>query len=130
MPMDVPFPPDHTAGAQIPLLPIRPEDAVFYTEFPGTPGEVLITLSSDPRITWWKGLEVRVRDGNAIGMIETQDANHGPISLCLRAGDQNLGELHIRLLKAMMFGVHTAVYDLPNLGNKVGRRLHFHWTRD
>ena len=110
--IDVPYPPEHTAGASIPLS-VLSQDEVIYTELSGAPGEVLITLSVDPRISWWKGLEVNTREGHILGVLQTQDANRGPVSLSLRANDQNLDNLSICLLKAKAFGAHTAMYALP-----------------
>ncbi|HJY29705.1 MAG TPA: hypothetical protein VJ306_16875 [Pyrinomonadaceae bacterium] len=130
MPQNVNFPPEHLEGGEIPLVPIRPEDGVVFTQTPGQLGQIRVSFSAAPNITWWKGLEVKIRDGDVVAVLETHDASRGPVSIVLNTSERDVSNLHIRLLKAMMFGVHTAVYDLPNLGPKVGKNLSFRWIRD
>ena len=94
MPQNVNFPPDYLEGGEIPLVPIRPEDGVVFTQTPGQPGQIRIAFSAAPNITWWKGLEVKIRDGDVVAVLETHDESRGPVSIVLNSSERDVSTLH------------------------------------
>ena len=108
------------------------EDTILYSELPGRDGIVEIQFSVPDHINWWKGLEVKAPDDHVIAVVETYEGNRQPPALLFDARRRNMNGHWIRLLKAMMFGVHTARYDLrnPTLEAKAGRIMQFQWVSD
>lgn len=106
------------------------EDTIRYSEVPGDPRYVEIEFSVPDHIDWWKGLEVKAPDGQVVAVLETHEGNRRPPSLRLDAS--RMTGHTIWLLKAMMFGVHTARYrlDRPTLDQKAGRIMKFEWVSD
>jgi hypothetical protein len=87
-------------------------------------------LSTDPHITWWKGIRAYTRDGHDIGLIAMQDADHGPRWMRVRFAALAGGRLEIE--KAKAFGVHTGMYELlfDEMPHGGGTRFTFGWHRD
>lgn len=104
------------------------EDTINLTRAVGPdPTGVSIRLETAPNITWWKAIELIRSDHSVARFAETQDANHGPVSLAAAASE--ITSLRLRLSKAKLFGIHTGMYEL-DLASHVGRELHLNWVRD
>jgi hypothetical protein len=120
--------------AALTWLPGR-EDFVELTVSRGAcaPENVEIGLTSqadgDP-VRWWKGLRVLSREGNQLGVSETQDNNHSGGIMLFPAS--SLPGMKLELWKAKLFGIHTGMYDLPldPLERWGGTRFIFNWVRD
>lgn len=94
----------------------------------GDPANVDFILQTDPPVTWWKAIELRSRSGAMIGQRETQDSNHGPLTLSVPAA--SLVGARLTLAKAKLFGIHTGMYELQNLSALRGTSVKFLWQRD
>jgi hypothetical protein len=108
------------------------EDEIFLDEEPGLvdSGFVEIGLGTEAAITWWKGLQAWTAEGNDIGMVAMQDANHGPTFL--RIPTALLPGARLQLMKAKVFGVHTGMYELQlgDIASHDATRFTFTWMRD
>jgi hypothetical protein len=69
-------------------------------------------------------------EGNDIGLIATQDADHGPRWMRVRVDALPGGHLHLEKAKAL--GAHTAMYELlfDEMPHGGGTRYTFQWHRD
>jgi hypothetical protein len=94
------------------------------------PQFVELGLSTEPHITWWKGIRAYTRDGHDIGQLAMQDADHGPRWMRVRVDQLAGGRLEIE--KAKAFGVHTGMYELrfDEMPHGGGTRFTFGWHRD
>jgi hypothetical protein len=108
------------------------EDGIVQDREPNAvdPNFVEFGLSTEPHVTWWKGIRAYTRDGHDIGQIAMQDDDHGPRWMRVHVSHLAGGRLEIE--KAKAFGVHTGMYELlfdaMPLGG--GTRYTFHWHRD
>jgi hypothetical protein len=109
-------------------FPISGEDTITMSESAGTAGELTVTLSAGPGITWWKSAEIYDVNGNLRGAAWTKD------SVTSNTTSVAMADLHdnsfLVLKKAKTFGVHTSMYVIRNLQDKDGRALMFTWTKD
>jgi len=91
-------------------------------------------LSTDEKITWWKGLKVINDLGETVCDLQLQDAVHGPLRCTVPPALQNtmLFKYTIELWKAKELGIHRLVdvLDPDFLGPLVGRAVSFHWATD
>ena len=108
------------------------DEVEFYVSHDSQPGTLTVVLRTGPAISWWKGIKVF---GNnswfAIGLLETQDRSHGPITVTLSLQDFVPGQARLEFWKAKLFGVHTDVahytFDPEPFA---GQTLNFSWLSD
>jgi hypothetical protein len=121
------------------LLPLPAEnstlhpdnDDVALTYGTGDVGFITFSLSTSSNIDWWKGVKVF---GNGtwttIGLLETQDEDHGPSERKIEIG-KFTGPCRVELWKAKSFGVHTDVMNYSFDADKLsGKKVGFLWKKD
>lgn len=100
---------------------------------------VTLSLSTAPKLTWWKQLILRSNTGQVVCTVSTQDSNHGP-KVCKapstgvvlpNQGTDGLS-YRIELWKAKALGVHTLVdsWNAQFFGELGGRELGVTWETD
>lgn len=94
----------------------------------GSADDVEFVLETDSGVTWWKALEIWSSTGQKTHHVDTENAQHGPLSFSVPADD--LTGSRLVLAKAKIFGIHTGMYELLNLSSFRGRSLQFLWQRD
>jgi hypothetical protein len=103
----------------------------FYVSDDSPPSTLTVALRSGREITWWKGIKVFGSDSIELGLLETQDSTHGPISITLNLGEFTPGQARLEFWKAKLFGVHTDVahytFDPEPFA---GQTLNFSWLSD
>ncbi|MGA7732284.1 MAG: hypothetical protein WCD37_13575 [Chloroflexia bacterium] len=107
------------------------------------PGEVGLTLTTAPDITWWKGVEL-VRETSSASLLTpsdgehfetlvgvyTQDSYHGPdICPSIQLRQHPPRSLFLQFRKAGAYGIHTTVYRIP-FRLPGGHSLVLNWERD
>jgi len=98
-------------------------------DLPGTPGQINITLNTAASITWWKSIKFsNIRTGQRLTEGETQDANHGPVSIRITSADYASHKFTI--CKAKIFGIHTEMYEILELSAKDGKNISLTWLTD
>lgn len=118
-----------------PVVPGGEDTIALSDGGPGTPGAFMVTLIAPPRMTWWKAAELYDRSGLLRGTAFTQDASRSS-SMIVPASQVAGGFLVLK--KAKWWGVHTAMYVIPDapvppgtgaeLSTMVGRNLALTWV--
>jgi len=86
-------------------------DEVTVTFGPGEVGYITISLSTAQTVTWWKAVEtISGVFNNRLGLLETQDADHGPKTIKI-ATNKFTDSAHFTFWKAKFFGIHTPIDD-------------------
>ncbi|EAT58164.1 hypothetical protein [Chlorobium ferrooxidans] len=103
-------------------------DDVALTYGAGEVGYITISLSTAQAVTWWKAVDTisGVYD-QSIGLVETQDADHGPKTIKL-AISKFTDSAHFVFWKAKFLGIHTPTdhyYFVPDELN--GKVVGFDW---
>ena len=104
----------------------------FFVSNDSKPGTLTVALRSGPAISWWKGIKVFGNNSSfAIGLLETQDQSHGPITVTLSLRDFVPGQARLEFWKAKAFGVHTdMVHYTFDPEPFAGQTLNFSWLTD
>jgi hypothetical protein len=118
-----------------PVVPGGEDTIALADGGPGTPGAFTVTLVAPPRMTWWKAAELYDRTGTLRGTAFTQDTSRSS-SMIVPASQVAGGFLVLK--KAKFWGVHTAMYVIPDapvppgttpeLSTMVGRNLTLTWV--
>jgi hypothetical protein len=119
---------DRIGWSNFPTL--RDFDNFAVIETTGTPGEINITLQTNPRVTWWKSIKfVEISSGRILlPEAQMQDSDHGPRSIRIATSDYSRHKFVIA--KAKIFGIHTDMYELFELSEKDGRNISLTWQTD
>lgn len=108
---------------------LRDNDVFQVTATPGTPGRITFMLRTAPEVTWWKAVKLlRVSDNSIIREVTTQDSNHGPVSF--EATESEIAGAKLVLAKAKLFGIHTDMYEIFELRDRLGQQIEFNWIVD
>lgn len=103
-------------------------DEVTVTYGSGEVGYITISLSTAQAVTWWKAVEtVSGVFDKRVGLLEAQDADHGPKKIKIPISDFT-DSAHFVLWKAKTFGVHWIIdsyYFVPDELN--GKVIGFDW---
>jgi hypothetical protein len=107
------------------------------------PGEVGLTLTTAPNVTWWKGVEL-VREISSASLLPpadgehfetlvgvyTQDSYHGPDACSsIQLREYPPKSLFLQFRKAGAYGIHTTIYRIP-FRLPWGHSLMLNWERD
>lgn len=87
-----------------------------------------ITLSTPPSMTAWKDIEIQDGTGAVVAAAWTEGDQHQ--SMLSVPNAVGLSDLTLVFKKAMLFNVHTFVYQIPDIAEKAGHELTLSWTRD
>jgi hypothetical protein len=118
---------DRISWADFPRL--RDYDVFDVVESNGTPGQLNISLSTVSTVTWWKSVKLVDRTTNRIvHEAQLQDANHGPTPFTVN--DTEAATSKLVIAKAKIFGVHTDMYEIYEVGEKMGRNITLTWLTD
>ncbi len=108
-------------------MPGNDADLITLADTSGTPeGEMIITLTIDPSIKWWKAVEVYTADGRLIGSAWCK-RDEGVVENTIQVF-QYQNPSYIVFKKAKTLGAHTSMYVLRELGSRTGHRLQFTWV--
>jgi hypothetical protein len=108
---------------------LRDFDKFDFDDRVATPDQLTITLATGADITWWKSIKLSNRStGSRIVERETQDADHGPYSISISAGQIDSAKLV--LSKGKFLGAHTEMYEVYELREKLGRHITLTWRTD
>src|SRR5690349_2901033 len=85
-------------------------DIISFNLTDGQQGKITFSLSTVPRVTWWKGIKI-FGDGtwNAVGLLETQNDNHGPVTQSFDMSQFSDIASRLEFWKAKTFGIHTDI---------------------
>ena len=119
--------PERISWSNFPEL--RDYDKFDYGQTSGPATEVTFTLTTASNITWWKAIKLLDRTtGVVIEERALQDANHGPVSFTVP--DTQVDSVKFVLAKAKLFGVHTDMYEVYELREKLGWSISLNWKSD
>jgi hypothetical protein len=107
-------------------MPGSDGDLITLSETPGGPGEMIVTLTIDPSINWWKAVEVYDGTGRLLGSAWCK-RDEGVVENTTRIIEFQAPS-YIVFKKAKALGVHTSMYVLRGVQSKFGRNLHFTWV--
>ena len=92
------------------------------------PGRVTIRLEAGPNVTWWKELAIYDCRGNRLAQDYTQNGQHTTVWFSFATSDIAGGS--IVLSKAKLFGIHTVIYQMPQLEKADGQSWEVYWGSD
>jgi hypothetical protein len=108
---------------------LRDFDRFTVRERAGTPGHLEVSLAKDARVTWWKAVKVLERGTGRIVTEQTlEGSDNGPRSLSI--AEPEMDRVKLVLAKAKIFGIHTDLYEIYELREKLGRRVELVWLTD
>jgi hypothetical protein len=102
-------------------------DQIVLTTTQTNSAYLTITLTTPSNITWWKDIEVQDWSGAVRAAAWTADSLH---TGSLAIPNSELTGLSLHFKKAKFLGVHTEVYEVPNLIGTDGYDLRFNWKKD
>jgi hypothetical protein len=137
---DPPYP-NSGSSATSPAIPTGPEldwrsfdgrrlddgDRIVLTTTQTNGPFVTIKLTTPSNVTWWKDIEVQDWTGTVRASAWTSDSLH---SGSLAVPNDQLAGLSLHFMKAKFLGVHTDVYEIPNMIGTDGYELAFDWQAD
>ncbi len=98
-----------------------------YTDIDPEMIEFVVELG--PGVNWWKGLSVVNDAGVNLGEVGCQDSARRSYVLSFAFEDVEVGG-KLLLHKAKFLGVHTAMYELADLGQARGKQVRLRWMAD
>jgi len=106
-------------------------DEVALTYTAGKKGYITFSLSTVSGITWWKGVKIFRDDSwNQLGILETHDGIHGPVSLTFQTNEFTQLS-RVELWKGEFGGSHNDLHHYAFIPADLdGKTVNFLWEKD
>lgn len=89
--------------------------------------QVEFVFGNGPEVDWWKELKILDAGGHVLGLLSAEGRARQPSRIQFSLGE--LSGACLVLSKAMVFGVHTEVYEIQDLPIEGGVSYGFEWTK-
>lgn len=88
--------------------------------------QVEFRFGNGPGVDWWKELKILDATGRVLGLLSAEGRAVAPSRIQVPLSE--LSGAKLVLSKAMVFGVHTEVYEIQDLPIEGGVSYRFTWT--
>ena len=107
-------------------------DTLLFSVKDGKAGKITFCLSTARDVTWWKGIKIFGNNtSTTIGLIATQDQDHGPSCRTIATGEFQEGASRLEFWKAKSLGVHSDIVHYKFTPSQYhGKTLDFLWQKD